>query len=259
MDGDVGMGIGKHFALHTGAPFYLFQETQVAGSTTTSRVSGVGDAYIAIGYEEKADILHYASSLIGTLPTGDSSLGLSTGRASAGWANRFSHDFGPIEPFGEIGVGAGSAALAAYFRDARGRSQQLPFSSLGMQSAWRGGAGVPIGNRIDLEAGFYDVLPFGNQKLYSREISSQSGSSTVSGGNGNSQKGQHGRGWELAHVTAGDASIAADHGFMSDLNVSPSPHFEFDLAFGRSLHYAVNTLSFTASVHFGSGSALRRK
>ena len=254
LDGDVGMGFGNHFSLHTGAPFYLFQETQVAGSTTTSRVSGVGDAYVKLAFENKGDLLHYTSTLVGTLPSGDSSLGMSTGRASGGWVNRFSHDFGAIEPFGEVGIGTGSAALAAYLLGTKGRSQQLPFSSLGVQSVWRGGLGVPLGNKVDLEAGVYDILPFGNQKLYSKEI--KSGSVGVSSG---SQKGQHGRTWELAHVVSGDAGIAADHGLMTDLNVSPSRHFEFDASFGRSLHYAVNTLSFTVSVHFGGGSTPRAK
>jgi hypothetical protein len=254
LDGDVGWNFANKFNLHTGAPYYLWQQVeQTSGSATvTRRVSSIGDMYLALAYDTKSDLLHYTSSLVGTAPTGDSSLGFSTGRFTGGWTNRLSHDFGAIEPFGQVGVGTGSEALGGSLHGQRGRSQQLPFSTLGMQSAWRAGAGVPLRSKVDLEGAFYAVLPFGNQKIYSREVSGSQGSPSSSAGS--SKKGQHGRTWELARVAAGNSDIAADHGVAVDLDFNPLPHVEFDWSAGRSLRYQVNTMSFTVSYHFASGS-----
>lgn len=249
MDTDVGFGFARRWSLHSGVPLFLFQ--QVTNGTTTTRASGVGDAYVALGYEAKNNTFHYTNRLSGTAPTGDKSLGFSSGRATAGLSNRLSHDFGPIEPFGEVGIGSGSEALSGYLRNQHGRSLDRPYTSLGWLTVWRAGAGVPIGNKVDLEGSFYDVAPFGDQKLYSRNGSGKSSSTSTSG--------QHGRQFELAQEVTGTSAIAVDRGLAADLDVNPMPHLEFDLSVGRSLHYAMNTVSFTVAYHFGGAPVSQQK
>lgn len=253
VDTDLGYNLGPKFALHAGMPYYLLQSVQQS-SGTTARVSGIGDMYLSLGLDTKNDLVHYKASLTGTAPTGDANYGFSTGRASTGLINHLSHDFGPVEPFVEGGIGTSSEALSALF-SSRG-SRQRDFTTLGLQSVWKAGTGIPLGDKLDLEAGMYDVLPFGSQKLYSREVS---GNATSGTSGTSSQKGQHGRGYELTHVIAGDSSIAADHGFTADLNANLIPHVEFDATLARSIHYAVTSLSFSVAYHFGSGATVPRK
>src|SRR5438270_5909970 len=177
MDGDLGYNLHPHIALHAGMPYYLLQAVQQPASTTvqqpsgtTTRVSAIGDAYVSMGFDDKGKLLHYKGGLTGTVPTGNTTYGFSTGRPSAGFTNHVSHDFGPVEPFAEAGIGTGSEGLNA-LSESHDHSRQRAFTTLGMQSVWKAGAGVPLGNKLDLEAGMYDVLPFGPQKLYSREVS----------------------------------------------------------------------------------------
>lgn len=253
VDTDGGFGLGRSFSLHAGAPFYLLQSysLQTATGTTSGTYSGIGDAYLAFGFTHKSEVLAYTGTLTGTAPSGSTKYGTSTGRATAGWNNRFSHDFGPIEPFAEAGFATGSAAMSAYQHTHGIKGEQRAYTTLGKQGDLRAGAGVPLGGKVDWETSFYDVLPVGNQKLFSKVVGAGT-SNTITPG-ATSQKGTHGRQYELNHEIAGMAGVAADHGFTSGLDFNLVPHVEFEAEFSRSMHYALNTVSLTASYHFGGG------
>ena len=59
----------------------------------------------------------------------------------------------------------------------------------------------------------------------------------------------HGPPFLQGHQTTGASSLAADNGFSAGLDLSPVRAFDFTVAYSRSTHYDLNTVSFDIAVN----------
>jgi len=92
----------QHFSAGIGIPVYFDRATSPTGGTVSS--NGIGNAFVMLHAGWKQPLVNYATSLLGTGPTGDTKKGLSTGHATFDWDNRLDRDFGIFTPFVDAGV-----------------------------------------------------------------------------------------------------------------------------------------------------------
>jgi hypothetical protein len=223
----------SNFSAGMGIPIYFDRASSAATGTTSS--SGIGNAFVTLHAGWKQPLLHYATSLTGTAPTGDSKKGLSTGHATFDWDNRLDHDFSWLTPFVDLGL-ANSVTDTRFF--------QRPFTSFGHLAHFEGGTDVDLSHSLSLTFSAYDIAPWGTQTLASRVVGS--------GAAGSPGAVKHGRVFENAHQTTGTAALARDNGFTAGLSLSPKPYLDLSLGYSRSVHYALNTVSFGAGVNLSS-------
>src|SRR5258708_2047836 len=101
LNSSVGYDFNPHFGVAIGTPVYFINPSSSTGGTSTS---GLGDPYLALHLKYPGSALNFGSTLAGAAPVGDSKKGLSTGRATFDWNNRFEHGFSDLTPFVEIGI-----------------------------------------------------------------------------------------------------------------------------------------------------------
>ncbi len=234
LNSEFGYDWSDHFGVAAGMPFY--------GLTSTTRIdaagqqdqrnhyNSLGDAYLTFEAGKDFDVVDYSATLTGTAPSGDTKAGISTGRATFTWNNRIEHGFNTVTPFAEGSIGNSLASTRRYHR---------AFTTLGLVSEFQVGASVKLSRLFSLEGSAYDDVGFGNQKLYSRRV----GKGLV-GGSGK-------RPFDLAYLTQGSGSLAADHGLAAVFSVHPSPRVDAELTYNRSLHYSTDTVSFTFAYRWG--------
>lgn len=241
----VGYNFTKHWGADLGVPFeFVSSSTSTStssslgnGSTSTSPTSSstlnsVGNVFMDLRFKAASDVLNYSSSLTTTAPTGSESKGVSTGRATLGWDNRIEHEFGPITPFLEAGLGNSVTDSRLYRR---------PFTTLGFVSQFSAGTSVDLGHDLSVGASLFDVLPEGQQKLFSKIV----GKGAAARGNGN-----HGRAYEVASESVGTSTLTRDNGDSAWVEYSPGI-LDFQVGYTHSVHYALNTFAFSAGVDVG--------
>jgi hypothetical protein len=239
LDSNLGYNFTKHFGINAGLPIYLIggSNTSSTGTKTKYSTNGLGNPYVGTMLKFANSRVNYNSTVKGFAPTADTKRGLSTGRATFDWNNRFDHAFSRLTPFGEAGI-ANTIVDTRYFR--------RPFTSLGFNTHTRGGLDVDLGNNFSITTSAYAILPSGQQTIYSKLVPSSGGTTTGTTSNSN-----HGRVFQQNAVTVGSADIARDEGFSEALDLSPSKCFNFEITYNRSVHYALNTLSFSVEVNVG--------
>lgn len=245
MDTGVGYDFNRAFSAQVGVPFYLVSATTTTSSgtgttTTTSHYNSVGDAYLGLNLHKKTDSFAFATGLVGTAPTGSRTNGISTGRPTITWANRAEKDFGHLTPFAEATLGNSLSSTQRFRR---------PFTTLGAVSTVTGGTSIDLFKSVSFEASAYDVLPFGDQKMYSH-LGGQV--SAGAGGQGSSH-----RPFQSASVTSGTSSLTKDHGFTGDLSFNPIRRMSVDFAYTRSIGYDLDSIG--ASVSFRLGHLAAKK
>lgn len=229
-----GYNFNKYFGVDVGVPIFFVRSASTSTTTGTSSTNDVGDAYMALRLTVNNPLVNFASTLTGTAPTGDTGGGLSTGRATYDWSNRFERDFGPLTPFAEVGL-ANTVLDTHYFH--------RPFSSLGFISHYEAGTDWNLWRFLSVGASAYDVLPSGQQKIYSRIV--KRGMSGLPGPS------RHGRVFENNSATIGSADIARDNGFSGWIHAKLSSYMDFELGYSRSVHYRLDTVSFGVGVNVG--------
>jgi hypothetical protein len=223
----------QHFSAGLGIPIY-FDHTSSSSSTTGSTSStGIGNAFVMLHGVWKNPTLNYATSLTGSAPTGDSKKGLSTGHATFDWDNRMDHDLGPLTPFVDAGL-ANSVTDTRFFL--------RPFTSFGKVAHFEAGTDVDLTHSFSLTLSAYDIAPWGTQTVFSRFVNQ---GSTGAGG-------QHGRAFEINHETTGTSSLTRDNGYTIGLSVSPKPYLDLEIGYTRSVHFALNTVSFGVGMNLSS-------
>ncbi|MDP9160267.1 MAG: hypothetical protein M3O09_08565 [Acidobacteriota bacterium] len=109
MDSAIGYDFTRHFGLSLGIPFYLLTtttQTSLTGTqTTSSNYGSLGDVSLRVNANKGSSILNYSTSLGGTVPTGDTSTGISTGHATVNWSNRIERSFNMVTPFAAASIG----------------------------------------------------------------------------------------------------------------------------------------------------------
>ena len=234
LDSSVGYDFNRHFAMDFGVPIYFAGSSSSAPGGSTSS-SGLGDPRVDLRLTFRNPVLNYYSVLTGTAPLGSASRGFSTGRATYDWTNRFDRSFSRLTPFAELGI-SNTITDSALFR--------RPFSTLGFNSHYRAGADVALGRLFSVGASGYAIVPSGQQKVFSRLVRRGVVAPPATG--------RHGRVFETTHETIGGPGIDRDHGFSTWVDASPSRYLILELGYTRSVHYALDTVSFGVGLNLGA-------
>jgi len=235
----VGYNFGEHWGADMGVPlsFVSSSSTTTTGTTTTktsSALNSLGNVFMDIKYKTKGDVANYESKLTAGAPTGSTEKGVSTGRVNIGWNNHVEHDFDRLTPFLELGLSNGLTDTKFFHR---------PFTTLGFVSQLTGGSKIDLGGNFSVGGSLYDVLPSGQQKMYSKLVAKKS---TTTAGSG-----KDGRAYETAAVTTGDASLTHDNGGSAWIEFSPGKVVDFQIGYTHSVHFALNTVAFSMDVNLG--------
>lgn len=227
------------FSTEIGIPVWLVattESTDTSGTTTQKTKTNVlGDMFLRLNLDPKFESFGYHTSLTGTAPTGNTNLGVSTGRAGLAWNNHFEKDFDKVTPFGEFGLSTQQGASKHFVRS---------YTVLGKSAEFRGGADLDLTHHFSAEASFYDVAPFGTQKIYSRVVPRKANAAAA----GVNKKG---RPYSSQAVTIGSATLAADHGFGAGLSFDPRKRVSIGFDYNHSMVQSLDTVGFSISYRFG--------
>ena len=224
LQSNVGYTFTKHFGMDLGVPVYF---VSASGSTTGGTSdNGIGNPSVDLRWKFPNPKLNYGSVVTGSAPLADSKKGLSTGRATFDWTNRIDRPFSMVTPFFEAGLSNTTSDSRLFIR---------PYTTLGLNTHFQGGASVDIWKSISVGGSLYDIVPFGNQTVFSR----------VTGATGSGAGASHGRNFQTNQQTTGGADIAKDDGFSTFVDFSPTSYMDAELGYTRSIHYALNSVSFS--------------
>ncbi len=237
----VGYNFNEHWGLDMGVPLSFVSSsmpTTTTGTTTTkgtsSSLNSLGNVYMDAKFKTTGEVANYDSALTMAAPTGSTTKGVSTGRPNYGWNNHVEHDFNRLTPFLELGLSNGLTDTKFFHR---------PFTTLGFVSQFTGGSKIDLGGNVSVGGSLYDVLPSGQQKMFSKLVAKKS---TTTAGTG-----KHGRAFELAAETTGDSSLTRDNGGSAWLEFSPGKIFDFQIGYTHSVHFALDSLAFSLEVNLG--------
>jgi hypothetical protein len=260
----IGYKFNRYFSVDAGIPVYFVRASDSAVATGAQSGNGIGNVYVDLFLTLRNPVLTYESRVTGTAPTGNRNLGLTTGRATVDWNNYFGRDFGRLRPFANIGL-ANTVSDTPYF--------YRPFSTLGTVGHFEGGASYGVLRVARIGASLYDILPTGDQKVYSRLVRQSpnagsgqgiamttlfsAGLNTVSsaqqsGGSGTGQ-GMAGTGrtaFETQALTTGSSDLTRDNGYSAWLTINPVRHVFLQAGYTRSVIYRLNTFSFGVGFSF---------
>jgi hypothetical protein len=231
LDSNIGYTFTEHFGMDLGVPVYLVNTSSSTTGATSG--SGVGNPSVDLRWKYLHPAVNFASVVTGSAPLGDSKLGLSTGRATFDWTNRFDRTFSQVTPFLEAGFSNTTSDSRLFVR---------PYTTLGLNTHFRGGAEVNVWKSLSIGGAAYAILPFGDQTVFSRVTKVP---------NGNSAGASHGRNFEVSQQTTGTADIAQDNGFSTWLDASLTPYLDAELGYTRSIHYDLNSVSFSLGLNVG--------
>jgi hypothetical protein len=232
LNSSVGYNFTKMWGVDGGVPIYFVHNSVNPQGFQTSN-NGLGDMFADLRFKLEGHAVNYASTLTGTAPTGDSNKGLSTGRATIDWSNRFDHKFDNFTPFVVAGLGNTSPQQRFFHR---------PYMTLGFMSHFEGGATYDIGKFVSVGASGYYLLPGGTQKVYSRLFKQN----TLGFGSGG-----HGRFWEVLPFVTGPSDIAKDNGLSTWVDVTPTKIVDLEAGYSRSTQYDLNSFSFGIGFNIG--------
>ncbi len=229
LDPSVGYNFSGHFGMDVGIPVYFVRASSTAAGTTST--NGIGNPYVDVRVKYLNPLLNFGSILTGYAPAGDSKKGLSTGRGTFDWTNHFDRSFSSLTPFGEVGI-ANTITDSLLF--------ERPFTTFGFNTHLQGGIKYSLWKIFSVGASGYDILPSGQQTVFSK----------VQGGSSNSLS-SHKPVFLNNQQTTGTADIAHDDGFSTWIEAKPGSVLDMELGFTRSLHYDLNSVSFSIGLNLG--------
>jgi hypothetical protein len=226
----IGYSFNEHFGMDFGLPFYSVH----ASSSNAGGVSGhgVGNPWVDLRYKILTPRLNYGTMLTGAAPLGDSKLGLSTGRATFDWNSRVERSFSPLTPFAEAGLSNTISDTRLFLR---------PYTTLGLNAHFQAGTSINVWKHVSVGGSLYDILPFGDQTVFSR----------VTGASSNGPAATHGRSFQTSQQTTGTSAIARDSGFSTWLDAGLNRYMDAEIGFTRSVHYDLNSVSFALGFNVG--------
>jgi hypothetical protein len=242
LDSNAGYDFNKHFGIFAGMPFYFANTqttvTQVKGTATTTSTdvtnNGVGNAYFGFALRAPNKTLDYSSTATFAAPTGSTSKGLSSGRANVDFTNRVEHSFDRLTPFVEGGISNAVPDSQLFTR---------PFTSLGLITHFEEGGEVEVIKHFAVGGSGYEIVPFGNQKIFSKLLA----------------KGQSGSGknsFDQAAETSG-SGLTRENGFNSWIAFEPTPVWRVELGFSRSATFDLNSIAFNIKMNVGKLAHMR--
>jgi hypothetical protein len=206
--------------------------------------TGLGNISVDGRLVLESSIADYLPTATVAFPTGSTTKGFSTGSVTYDLDNRFEHDFGRLTPFFDVDVGNSLNNGSNRFR----RVIQRPYITLGKIAEFMAGPEVHLTDRLTLSADVYDVMPWGPQTLFSRIV--------LPGATG--KGGKHNRKYEIVQRQVGGAKLVSDDGFDASVEFSPTHSIDLTLAFDRSEHFALNTISFSVGFNISQMLSNRR-
>ncbi len=244
LDTTVGYDFNKHLGVDVGIPVYFAHPSSTSVASGYTSGSGVGDAYVVLRLTYNNPLLNYSTSLTGTVPTGNTDMGFSTGRGTFDWNNHFDKKIPVVNitPFANIGV-ANTVSNTHFFT--------RPFTTLGTVTHLEGGVTRNILPMVQVGASLYDVIPSGTQKVYSRLI--RRGQVNALAGQG-AQRGRRGA-FATAAETIGGPSLVSDNGGSLWISADVLRYAYLEAGYSRSVAYDLNTFSF--GIGFDVGHMIR--
>jgi hypothetical protein len=249
LDSNVGYDFNKHFGVFAGMPVY-FDSVSQSSSTTTGTTTGttssagggngIGNVYLGFGLRFPSDVLSYESTVTAGAPTGSTKNGLSSGRASVDWGNHFDLSIGHFLPFLDAGLGNTVPDTKLVTR---------AFTSLGTVAHFEEGSEYQLSRYFAVGGSAYHVVPFGNQKVFSKVNKSGQGN----GGGAvasNSGKGKHGV-FQDQFFSSG-TGLTEENGASAWVAVQPEKAFwRAQAGYTHSLTYALNSFTFNLGLNIG--------
>lgn len=235
-DSTLGYNFNHHFSVDFGAPILFVHASSSATTTSLRSASGIGDIYADVRLTLRNPLMNFVSNIRGTVPTGSTQNGFSSGRATADWSNHFDRSFGHVTPFVDLGV-ANTVPDSTYF--------VRPYTTLGLTGHFDGGASIRILPLLNFRASAYAIEPSGQQKLFSRFLNHQTAPR-------NPGASYSGRVFQTTPETTGSADIARDHGFSLGFDSSPFRLVDLAVGYTHSASFSLDT------VYFGLGLNLAR-
>jgi hypothetical protein len=241
LDSSAGYLFTRHWSISFGVPYYFVNpssSTQV--SSGAGSFNGVGNVFSELRFALPNPAVNYVSTVTGTAPTGDRDKGLSTGHATVDWSNYFERGFGPLTPFGEIGIANAVADTQFFVR---------PYTSYGFVTHAQGGARYRLARWMNVGGSAYVIEPRGQQTVVSRVVTQHGPVAAAVPG---AARGRLKQVFETESITTGPAGIARDHGLSTWATLAVRPSFNVDAGYTRSTQYSLDT------VFFGVGFRIRR-
>jgi hypothetical protein len=194
---------------------------------------GLGDVFGDLRLNFPSQQFNSVTALHFTAPTGSVQKGFSTGHATWNLANHVDHAFGDFSPF--VNATVGNTILdTRYFK--------RPFITFGYNAAFEGGLEFDPG-KFSFSAAAYDILPWGDQTVYSRVY--RCGKSANCSANGASH---NRKGYLNSSVTTGSADLVRDNGFNASADFQPVRHLDLEFDYSRSIPLHLNIFSFGVGV-----------
>ena len=157
------------------------------------------------------------------------------------WTNRFDRSFSRLKPFGAIGFANTVSDTPLFVR---------PYTTLGFVTHLDGGAVYQVTRFLDIGADAYAIEPTGQQTIVS-ELVTRPASTPAGSGKNNSRGGNQGV-FETTSVSVGSADLVRDNGFSVWGSAHLSKALTLQAGYTRSVHYALNTVTFGIGVNLGS-------
>jgi hypothetical protein len=241
MSNTLGYDFTRQLGMDLTVPIYfVLPPTQKNGFAASA--TGLGNLSIDGRLSLETPVVDYLPTITIAFPTGSTTKGFSTGTVTYDFDNRFEHEWGLITPFFDVDVGNSLNNGSSPTR----RQIQRPYLTLGKVANFMVGSEIQLTDRWTVSADVYKVMPWGPQTLFSRIVRP----GTIGKG------GKHNRTFEIVQRQVGGAMLISDDGFDASVAFSPITSIDLTLAFDRSVHYALNTLSF--SVGFNISQILSR-
>lgn len=220
INSSVGYVFNPHFSVNMGVQ-YLFVNPSSSNSskTGTTSTSGMGNPSLGFRYSRKGPVLDFRTGVNGAFPVASSAKGLSTGRVTFDWDNRFAHGFDFFTPFLDVGV-ANSVPDTRFLH--------RPYSSLGTLAHFEGGSEMDLGDKLSVSASGYYILPWGAQQLFVRGKKSLPGS------------------------TKGGVSLTRDAGINLGLDYNLTRFVDLSGGYSYSGYSVLNTVSFGVELNVAS-------
>jgi hypothetical protein len=222
LSSSIGYNFNEHFGMDAGIPIYFVRPSVSSGGTSSN---GIGNPSVDARFKVLSLAVNFRSTLTGSAPVGSVSKGFSTGHGTYDWTNHIEHAFERLTPFAEVGLSNTISDTRLFMR---------PFTTYGFNTHFQAGANYDLWKIFSVGASGYDIVPSGTQTVYSKIAHGSSGGPV-----------SHGRVFQNSQQTTGTADIARDNGFSTWLDANPSRVIDLELGFIRSMHYDLNSVSFS--------------
>ena len=175
----------------------------------------LGDTWFGVHASFKPDKMQSTTTLSMTVPTGNRTDGLSTGRVTFDLSDHLERYFGKMGGLFDVGGGDSSELF--------NRLVTRDYTSLGPIAHFQAGVIAWLPRRSYIQSLAYEQLPIGDQKVYT--------TLTMPGPSGPSQTVVTGR------------KVSEDNGFTTSVGIPLTPHITFLSYYNRSLRLHLDTVS----------------